>query len=236
MLNRNITLIVHYILDNLIPPIFRDNKWLMRLFIKIAYGSYTDAVMEFKGKYPFMSEDEISNYYELTKDAPINKRESDLNTTCLNYILENIVGESVLDAACGRGALLKKIQINDPSKELCGADIVLNEHIDQKWKGRFVQSSICTLPFDDCGFDTVICTHALEHIRDYKKAIGELFRIAKKRLIIVVPKQREYQYTPDFHIHFFPYLYSFKAFIGIEDANYFELKGDFLCVVDRKED
>jgi len=36
------------------------------------------------------------------------KLESDLNTACTNYLLDNIVGESVFDAACGRGALLKR--------------------------------------------------------------------------------------------------------------------------------
>ena len=228
MLNRNFTLFANYLLDNFVPPIIRDRKWFMRPIIMIAYGSYTNAIMGFKENLPFMDEQELSDYYSLIKDAPINKRESDLNTVCLEYILKSVTGESVLDAACGRGALLKRIKEKYPDIRLHGSDIVLPDMEIQCTK-----ASICDLPFEDGCFDTVICTHALEHIRDNKKALNELLRIAKTRLIIVVPKQREYWYTPDLHIHFFPYLFSFKAFIGIENAVYLELKGDFLCSIDK---
>jgi ubiquinone/menaquinone biosynthesis C-methylase UbiE len=234
MYNRNLTIIFHYFLENYIPPVLRDRKWFMRPIVKLAYGSTTEAVLNFKDKYPFMSEDEISAYYELIKDAPINKRATDLNSVCLQYILDHISGESVLDAGCGRGALLKKIRAKYPAMKLCGTDLVLYDYNDQDALGiDFVKSNLFSLPFDDNSFDSVFCTHTLEHIRDSKNAISELLRVANKRLIIVVPKQREYRFTTDLHINFFPYLYSFKAFIGIEAAKYIELKGDFICIVDK---
>ena len=93
-------------------------------------------------------------------------------------------------------------------------------------------ADITDLPFADNSFDIVLCTHTLEHIREPKKALDELIRVAKQRLIIVVPRQREYRYTVDFHINFFPYMYSFRRFIGIENALYLDLKGDFLCCID----
>ena len=69
------------------------------------------------------------------------------------------------------------------------------------------------LPFIDSAFDTVVCTHTLEHVLDIERAISELRRVAKKRLIIVVPKQRPYKYTFDLHIHFFPYKWSLLAYM-----------------------
>ncbi|MDR0527945.1 MAG: class I SAM-dependent methyltransferase [Spirochaetaceae bacterium] len=93
------------------------------------------------------------------------------------------------------------------------------------------QADITALPFPDHSFDTVLCTHALEHIRNPQKALAELIRVTRKRLIVVVPRQREYRYTVDLHVNFFPYMYSFKRFIGIENATYINLKGDFLCCV-----
>jgi ubiquinone/menaquinone biosynthesis C-methylase UbiE len=66
-----------------------------------------------------------------------------------------------------------------------------------------------SLPFEDGAFDTVICTHVIEHLLDYRKAISELRRITKKRLIIVVPREREYLYSFNPHFNFFPYSYSF---------------------------
>ena len=228
MLNRNINLILNYLLDNFIPPILRDCKLFMWPVIRYVYGSKTDAIMGFKEKLPFMTEDELSGYYELIKDAPINKRETDLNTACLDYILNNIVGESILDAACGRGGLLKKLRDKWPNMRLHGCDLVMNQ-----MDVPCTQASLYSIPFNDNSFDTVICTHALEHVRDHKKALNELVRVCGKRLIIVVPKQREYLYTPNLHVHFLPYLYRFKIFIGIEAASYFNLKGDFLCVIDK---
>ena len=65
-------------------------------------------------------------------------------------------------------------------------------------------ADITGLPFEDHSFDVVLCTHALEHIRDPQKALGELMRVTGRRLIVVVPHQREYRYTVDLHVNFFP--------------------------------
>jgi ubiquinone/menaquinone biosynthesis C-methylase UbiE len=69
------------------------------------------------------------------------------------------------------------------------------------------------LPFPDNHFDTVICTHVLEHILDFRAALAELRRIAARRLIVVVPREREYLYTFNPHFHFFPYVHSFLRFM-----------------------
>lgn len=59
------------------------------------------------------------------------------------------------------------------------------------------------LPYGNRVFDTVVCAHTLEHMKDYKKALAELRRVCSRRLMMIVPKQREYQYTFDLHLHFF---------------------------------
>lgn len=229
MLNRNFTLFINYILDNLCPPIIRDCKFIMKPIIYFAYGKTTNAVLSFKEQYPFMNESEIAKYYELIKSAPVNKRETDLNSACLNFITNNIMGETVLDTACGRGFLARKIFATGNLK-VTASDIVQAGELPKEI--IYKSSSLVNLNFRDQEFDTVICTHALEHIRDYRIAIKELCRVTKKRLIIVVPRQREYLYTPDLHVNFCPYMYRFKEFIGIKDAKYFELNRDFVCVVD----
>src|SRR5260370_40764776 len=73
----------------------------------------------------------------------------------------------------------------------------------------YVAAKIEQLPFPDRSFDTVVCTHVLEHILDYRSAIAELRRIVRRRLIIVVPREREYKYTFNPHFNFFPYPHSF---------------------------
>jgi ubiquinone/menaquinone biosynthesis C-methylase UbiE len=83
-----------------------------------------------------------------------------------------------------------------------GSDI---DPIKQIQHSRYVSGNIECLPFTDKEFDVVTCHHTLEHIINIDKAISELKRIAKKRIIIVIPCQRYYYYTLDEHLHFFPH-------------------------------
>ncbi|MCX2680390.1 methyltransferase domain-containing protein [Galbibacter sp. EGI 63066] len=42
-----------------------------------------------------------------------------------------------------------------------------------------VKADICALPFEDNSYDVILCNHVLEHIKDDKKAMQELFRVLK---------------------------------------------------------
>jgi ubiquinone/menaquinone biosynthesis C-methylase UbiE len=81
---------------------------------------------------------------------------------------------------------------------------------------QFVSGWVEDLPFGDGSFDTVVCTHVIEHILNYRQAIAELRRITRRRLIIVVPREREGIYTFNPHLNFFPYAHSFlRAMIPV---------------------
>ena len=54
-------------------------------------------------------------------------------------------------------------------------------------------------------------THTLEHVQRIDLALAELRRVAKHRLIIVVPKERPYRYSFNLHLHFFPYPWNWQA-------------------------
>jgi ubiquinone/menaquinone biosynthesis C-methylase UbiE len=234
LLDREVTTVAHWVLDNIVPPFIRDRFWFMYPFVWIAHGKSTKVVMEFKKEVPFLSDEEIATYYDPIKDKGV-KRPTDLNKKSLNYIVKNLFkdgegeGNFVLDIACGNGFLLKKIMEAYPNKKCTGADIDLP---DISAEFEMVKANIISLPFADKSFDNVTCTHTLEHIKDPQKALSELLRVTKHRLIIVVPRQREYLYTPDPHINFFPYMHTFKRFIGIKNAVYLQIGGDFCCKID----
>ncbi len=42
-----------------------------------------------------------------------------------------------------------------------------------------IKADICNLPFEENAFDVILCNHVLEHIKDDKKAMQELFRVMK---------------------------------------------------------
>jgi ubiquinone/menaquinone biosynthesis C-methylase UbiE len=50
------------------------------------------------------------------------------------------------------------------------------------------QASITKLPFEDCSFDIVHCSHVIEHLQypDIATALDEIFRIVKKDGLIII--------------------------------------------------
>jgi len=215
-LNRDIALKIHYVFDQLIPPIFRDSKFFMSIFIKMAFRHRAPVYLDFKEKAYEMSEEEFREAYRLTSDVAF-ERPTDLNRVSIEKIIKNIKGNKILEVGCG-GGYLANLLSKDFS--VTAVDILLQEGIREKIKNvNFQEINIERLPFADNDFDTVISTHTLEHVRNLNKAVSELRRVAKT-MIIVVPRQRSYLYTFDLHLNFFPYLHSFQSAIGKNGSNF----------------
>ena len=210
-ISRRASLQIAFILDNLLPPILRDWKVLNWLMAKILYKEKHYEFFSFKSEVSTWTEEELSLKYETVAPFFI-QRDTDLNQECLAEILVNISGNKILDVGCGTGFLIDKMKQVLPEIEVWGCDINSRQEFA---KGvHFHIGSAEDLPFKDNEFDTVVCTHTLEHVRHLNKALEELRRVCYSRLIIVVPMQRPYHFTFDFHIHFFPYPYSFVNTIG----------------------
>ena len=97
--------------------------------------------------------------------------------------------EIILDAGCGTGVFT--FDILSLGSKVIGIDISLPMLVQagKKLKGfRFpmVLAGVLKLPFPENSFDKVVLMTALEFIEDGKGAIGELFRVTKKRGYVVV--------------------------------------------------
>lgn len=225
-LNRNLTHKIHLLFDQCLPPLLRDARWFMRIPFWFLFGNKTDMFLDFKEKAPKLTPEGFRKYYKETQSAHI-ERPTDLNNGCIREILNNITGESVLEVGCGRGFLTKQMA---QKFRVTASDMCINESLPREIpKAVFVESFAEKLPFDDKKFDTVISTHTLEHLQNLPRALAELRRVARRRIIIVVPKQRPYRYTFDLHLNFFPYenslIYSFDS----KGRNYMlrEIEGDW---------
>jgi len=227
-LSRNFTLAVHFFLDKLLPPLLRDSRWFMAPIFRLLFANKAHYYLDFKETLPNLSDSEINQYYEILADTFI-QRETDLNKESISYIDNNISGNTVLDVASGRGFLSQRLAKN--GYNVTGVDIVQALDLPQNENLRFLSAEITNLPFDNQCFDSVVCTHTLEHIRDLPQALKEVRRVCKKRLIIVVPCQREYRYTFDLHIHFFPYEYNLRQYVG-KEGKVIKAGGDFIYIED----
>jgi SAM-dependent methyltransferase len=190
-------------MDELIPPVIRDSYWFMYPFYYLAYnGKNIREKMNFKSLVKNFTEEEYMNFYA-GLDSISRNRKTDLSESNIRYILKSIdpSSQNLLDAGCGRGYLLQRIKQVYPRISVTGLDVV--NKLDEQ-SINFTEGFISRMPFEDDQFDTVICTHTIEHLLNLQQCIDELVRVTKKQLIIVTPCQRYFYYTLDEHINFFP--------------------------------
>ena len=204
-MNRETTNKVRFILEDLCPPILRDS-FLFRGIASLFWGKHIKDLAEFRARAPFLTDEE---YEALYKHHPRVHEGTDNSKKCIARMCKDVVGESVADIGCGTGVLLKHIRETNPDvTRLTGVDFAIDDA--NAIEGiEYVAAKIEDLPFADDEFDTVICTHVIEHVLEPKKAIAELRRVAAKRVIIIVPREREYRYTFNPHFNFYPYTHAF---------------------------
>ena len=111
--------------------------------------------------------------------------------------------ENLLDVSCGNGRNLKYYQWK-------GFKVAGTEYDDQLIEKNLRDGFFCikvdlnkdVFPFEDNSFDVVTCTDVIEHLQDPKYAIKELYRVAKKMILITTPVGRSYD-VPNDHVHHF---------------------------------
>jgi ubiquinone/menaquinone biosynthesis C-methylase UbiE len=115
---------------------------------------------------------------------------------------------AVLEVGCGMGTLA--IKLAQAGFEVTGLDVsaVALQYAHQRaieaglqinWKEGFAEN----IPFPDQAFDYATCCHTLEHVKDLPRAAAELKRVTRKRLVVLVPKQKFRLYAENYHTQFF---------------------------------
>jgi ubiquinone/menaquinone biosynthesis C-methylase UbiE len=212
-------------MDNLLPPVMRDNKYFVYPIFYLWYkGKNVRKLMEFKNVFHKLDEEEFVRYYHIYDSLPT--RETDLLEKSIDFILQHLRDDktqSIIDVGCGDGFLLKKLK-------KCGYTSLFGIDINTDFSDDIIKvytGNLDKLPFADKQFDIVLCNHTLEHVLNLPRAISELKRIARNKIIITVPCQRYYRYTFDLHINFFPQAsYLLKA-MDIKDCEYSKIQGDW---------
>lgn len=219
-----------YFFDQLLPPVIRDS-WLFRLALYGIFRGDSRIVWNFRRDFGQMSDVEVQNIYaRLAKRAL--KVQTDLNESCIKKIGHWAQNSDVLDVGCGTGGLCTLIE----SKSYSGIDFVQHESWS-KLKAQhisFFEGHVERLPFEDDSFDLVVCAHVLEHVREPSIVLKELVRCSRRKVIVVLPRERSYRSGFNLHVHQFQYPWEVERLLNTEGMKFVveEVDGDFYAELD----
>ncbi|MSO60249.1 MAG: class I SAM-dependent methyltransferase [Ilumatobacteraceae bacterium] len=225
---RRFSVVINQIIDLWVPPILRES-WLFRAPARFFYRNAPIQIDKLKEHAFEMSDAELRLFYEETT-LFVHQGVTDLSPKSAQGVLDSITDGPVLEVGCGHGWLAQQISKKFP---VVATDFSLyGSYVSLTHSGfSAVESDIMSLPFSDNSFPTVVCTHTLEHVPDFQRALAELRRVCSGKLVVVVPRQRPYNVTFNPHVHFFPYRWSLLAYTGAKQLESLELVGgDWLFI------
>ena len=226
---------IRQVLEEWLPPAVRDSapmRWLFRAW----WGRFIDDLESFRAGIHHVTPEQYADIY---RRMPRIQEGTDNSEACIARLGDIMLPGRVLDVGCGTGHLLGELARRRPDalQEFTGIDFQLEPGIGARHPGiRFLEADVEKLPFADREFDTVICTHVLEHVLHIDRTMAELRRVYARRLVVIVPLEREYRFTFNPHVHFFPYPHSFlRHIVPVPATARCEVIGrDLLYVEDRE--
>jgi ubiquinone/menaquinone biosynthesis C-methylase UbiE len=226
LFDRRVTSRVRVLLDDWLPPVVREWRPLNRVLVRVMHGKSFD--LDFKERAFHMSDREIADAYDRLAKGGARYRDTDTTPAQIDAIASAARGR-VLEVGCGNGMIAERL--SQAGHDVVAVDVTLGSAAETHRRAgcTVALAGLPDLPFRSDAFDTVVCSHTLEHIPDLWRAAAELRRVAR-RVIVVVPCQRYYRYTVDYHLHFFPSAGPLERLLGGPAQL---IDGDWFVVADR---
>ena len=181
-------------------------------------GHYVDKIdfTDFKRKVWTMTDGEFYRAYD---EAFRQIGFFDYTLTNLDYFKDWLKGD-LLEVGCASGQTLKAV------KPFCGrcVGVDVSKYSIEKAKTLNVKvlwaDAEKRLPFQDKEWETVLIGHTLEHMRNPERAVEEIKRVCRDRVIVLIPLQDESQRwkKTNMHIQFWPTIESFEEFWGSKSS------------------
>lgn len=127
-------------------------------------------------------------------DNPLARRLVENFKSELWEVFDSISPESVLDVGCGEGVLTEEFADRCPQGRIVGIDLD-DPKLKAEWERRsrpnlsYQTVKAEHLPFGDDEFDVATALEVLEHVDDPEAVLGHMSRIARRYLIVSVPRE-----------------------------------------------
>ncbi|MBI3585806.1 MAG: class I SAM-dependent methyltransferase [Ignavibacteriales bacterium] len=181
-----------------------NQKLFARRTLQRKYGDWFD--IDWRKKFRSLSEQEWKHSYNEAWKHRNNDCVEETDATMIVAALGD--RGSVLEVGAGMGTLAIRmakegfhvtgVDVSDEALQRA-AERAKEAGVAITWKEGFAES----LPVADKSFDYVTCCHTLEHVKDLAKATSELRRVARKKIIVLTPKQKFRLYAENYHTQFF---------------------------------
>jgi 2-polyprenyl-3-methyl-5-hydroxy-6-metoxy-1,4-benzoquinol methylase len=102
--------------------------------------------------------------------------------------------ESVLDVGCGEGVLTRRWAEELGERRIVGIDLA-DPKLEAEWAKRqrpnleYRTMRAEHMPFDDDEFDLSSAIEVLEHVPDPEHTVAEMARVARRHLLVSVPRE-----------------------------------------------
>jgi ubiquinone/menaquinone biosynthesis C-methylase UbiE len=181
-----------------------NQRWFARRTLRRKYGDWFD--VEWRANYRSLSDREWKRAYDAVWEHHTNDC---VEETDVRLVLEALGGPgSVLEAGCGQGSLA--IALAKAGFQVTGMDVSARAlALAAQRAGRdgvaikLMEGFAERIPAPDKSFDHATCCHTLEHVKDLAAAAAELKRVARKKLVVIVPKQPYRRYAENYHTQYF---------------------------------
>ena len=118
----------------------------------------------------------------------------------LDSLWEMAEPSSVLDVGCGEGVLTERWAERLGEGRVVGVDLD-DPKLRAEWAARlrpnleFLAAEATVLPFADGEFDLASAVEVLEHVPEPERTLAEMARVARRRLLVSVPREPVWRVT-----------------------------------------
>ena len=141
-----------------------------------------------------------NTYDKYGSTNPVVKRLMERFESSLDELWRIADPESVLDVGCGEGVLTEKWAERLGDGRIVGIDLE-DPKLRAEWQTRrrenleYRAEEATALSFDDGEFDMAAAIEVLEHVPQPERTLGEMARVARRRLLVSVPREPIWRIT-----------------------------------------